>query len=154
MLIPWPPTTLQKLQELGIDTTGGAGTASQQFRNETTELASPVSVSRRALWARWGIAVVFVAGGLVAALAGLKGHRLAIRLSVAFSLTYLGYWLSEYVFAIGTVGSVIQSVANQITSANVATRIVVIQHQILLPVVHLACVGYFAVKGVPRSSRD
>jgi hypothetical protein len=154
MLIPWPPTTLHKLQELGIATTDGAGVASPQSRNESGNLAGPTSVSSRGLWIRWGIAVVFVAGGLIAALVGSRGHRLAIRLSIAFSLIYLGYWLSEYVLAIGTVGSVLQSVANQIASENLGSSIVVVQHQILLPLVHLACVGYFAVKGVPGSRRD
>ena len=154
MLIPWPPTTLHKLEELGIATTNDTRAAVPQPRSESRGLADTTSVSPRAVWFRWGIALVFVAGGLIAALAGLKGHRFAIWVSIAFSLIYVGYWLSEYALAIGTVGSVLQSVANQIAKGNLMSKIVVIQHQALLPLVHIACIGYFAVRGVPGSRRD
>lgn len=115
-----------------------------------TDVGQP-AVSMRAVWMTWALKLLFVIGGLAAAVAGLAGNRAVVWVAVGFSILYIGYWLSEYALARGTAASVVQVVAYQIAHASFPTRIGVIQHQIVLPLLHIVCAGYLALWSARRS---
>lgn len=64
----------------------------------------------------------------------------------SLSQRYIAYWLSEYVLARGPAIDVISSVMRQVRLGGLAAQIVIIQHQIVLPIFHLGFIGFTALK--------
>jgi hypothetical protein len=151
MLSHWPPTTFSELEKAAIPMTNDVPDFLSGGAHESRAVEGQQSVSMRAVWMNWTFKLLFVVGGFIAAAAGLAGSRTGTWAAVGFSILYIGYWLSEYALARGTVASVVHAVAYQIAHAPLVTQIGVIQHQIVLPLLHMVCVGYFTLKGVRRS---
>lgn len=89
---------------------------------------------------------MFILGGAISAFLALRGRQRALRYAVAFSAIYIAYWLSEYVLARGSALDVISSVMRQVRLGGLASQIVIIQHQIILPIFHLVFIGFTAFK--------
>jgi hypothetical protein len=122
MLVPWPPATMALFE------------------------AHNVELAHWAVWVRWALNAIFILGGAISAFLALRGRQRALRYAVAFSAIYIAYWLSEYVLARGPAVDVISSVMRQVRLGGLASQIVIIQHQIVLPIFHLIFIGFTAFK--------
>jgi hypothetical protein len=126
MLIPWPPATIDL------------------FKSQAIPLPSIA-----ALWTRWIVAFLFVLCGVLAALFSLRGSRRAGRVLLLLSLLYIGYWVSEYLLASRPISDGIDALLRQVGSATPLAKAVIIQHQVILPLVHLGCLAIAAITRLP-----
>ena len=89
------------------------------------------------IWARWVLNALFVLGGTVSAFLAYRGSERAFKYALVFSVSYIGYWLSEYVLASSGPLFVVSLVLHQLRENELLSRLVIAQHQIVLPIVHL-----------------
>jgi hypothetical protein len=142
MLYPWPPRTIAVLEEL-VET--HAKLEEKQAASSTPE--TRIQVAHQPIWNRWILNLLFVVGGTLFVLLTLRGSKVARGLVVGFSGIYLAYWLSEYMLSLGPASSVVAAVIRQINDGDLLRKTVIIQHQILLPLIHL---GGLIIAGISR----
>ena len=126
MLVPWPPIMIALF-----------------------EAHFPGEIAPWVVWGRWILNLAFIVGGALSTLLLLRGHRRALKYALGFSATYVAYWLSEYAFVHGTVLDVILAIERQWERGGLGSRIVILQHQVALPLIHLAflaCAGFYCYK--------
>jgi hypothetical protein len=101
------------------------------------------------IWACWALNALFVLGGTVSAFLAYRGSERAFKYALAFSVLYIAYWLSEYVLARNGALFIVSLVLRQLRENELLSKLVIAQHQIVLPIVHLT----FLVSAVFRYGR-
>ena len=122
MLVPWPPVLVDLFASKGI------------------------AIPSEAIWIRWLGKLALIFGGSLGALLWLRGSRWAVPILILCSVLYLGYWMSEYLFSPGQISEVVSAVARQISNAELLRKLVILQHQVILPVIHLVFLVLAAVR--------
>lgn len=116
MLVPWPPTTIEYVR--GYD----------------------MRVAEWPIWTRWILQSAFVMAGAFAALLAYRGSSKALKYAVGLSALYIAWWLSEYLLAKSPLTESIARVVHHLQVGDTTSRLVVAQHQLVLPIVHLVFV--------------
>jgi hypothetical protein len=114
MLVPWPPATIAYIN------------------------AHDLRVPEWGVWFRWILQSAFVLGGAIAAFLAFRGRKRAFKYAVGFSALYVAWWLSEYLLAKSPLTDSISRVVHHLQVGDTVSRLVVAQHQIALPLLHLA----------------
>jgi len=140
MLYPWPPRTIAALEEL---------TRTYERETGSSNAGTRIEVPHQPIWNRWVVNVLFVLGGVVFVLLTLRGGKSSRGFVVGFSVLYLAYWLSEYVLSLGSTADVVAAVVRQIKDGDLLRKTVIIQHQVLLPLVHLGSLIIAAISRMP-----
>jgi hypothetical protein len=114
MLVPWPPVTIAYIH------------------------AHDMRVPDWGIWFRWLLHTAFVLGGAIAAFLAFRGGERAFKYAALFSALYVAWWLSEYLLATSPLADSIWRVVHHLQVGDTVSRLVVAQHQIALPLLHLA----------------
>ena len=122
MLVPWPPVVMDIFASKGIAIPAGA------------------------VWIRWLPKLVLVLCGVSAALMWLRGRQRAFRILIVLSVLYLGYWISGYLLTPGEIGDLVRTITWQISNEDGLRKLTILQHQIILPVIHLVFLILAAVR--------
>lgn len=90
-------------------------------------------------WLQWTAKALFVLAGVTVCAVGLRRGRRWLPFVVLLSALSLMYWLSEHLFAIRPMAESFASVAHAIADLDGLPRVVLIQTQLVLPIVHFVC---------------
>lgn len=101
------------------------------------------------IWARWILAALFVLGGTVSAFLAFRGSQRAFKCALAFSVLYVAYWLSEYLLAHSAM-FIFSLVLRQLRENELVSKLVIAQHQFILPTIHLVFLTTAAFKLAKR----
>jgi hypothetical protein len=114
MLVPWPPATIAYVN------------------------AHDMRIPEWGIWFRWLLYSAFVLGGAIAALLAFRGSMKAFGYAAGFSVLYLGWWLSEHLLAKRPLAESMSAVVHHLQVGDTLSRLVVAQHQVVLPLLHIA----------------
>ena len=104
-------------------------------------------------WPSWVAKALLVFSGVFVCAMGLRRNGGWLLYVKVLSAIFLIYWLSEYMFAIRPVSESVASVLHAIRDLDGLPRAVLIQTQVLLPIVHIACVAWLTL-AQRRASRS
>ena len=112
MLVPWPPATIAYVH------------------------AHDMHVPEWVIWFRWTLQSVFVLAGAFATFLAYRGSSTALKCAVGFSVFYIAWWLSEYFLAKSPLTESVARVVHHLKVGDTVSRLVVAQHQVVLPLLH------------------